>query len=308
MAQTRGSLSQLHDNTDRKVWVMLNNQLKKLKPEWRDVFKVESSERQTEIAMNIVGFGDIQEKPEGQPYATDLLRPGHEKRVSHTEFGLGFEVTETALEDDRYDQLTKYGMWLTFSADYVLAKRAWNIFNNGFTTENTADGLSIFNTAHVLAGPSGGTFRNRPSAEVDLSWATLRDAIIDLETETKHDSGQLAASVQSLKLIVHPSNEMLADRILNSNGLPGSADNDRNSIKSRRDISIVVSKLLTDPDAWYLVASDSNMHGIRAFERVPMQQGEPRTDARTGNRLYTLRGRYSFYGLYPQNSWGTSGA
>jgi hypothetical protein len=306
MAQTRGSFSQLHDNTDRKVWVMLNNQLKKLDPGWRKRIKVENSERQTEIAMNVVGFGDTPEKPEGEPYATDLLRPGHEKRVTHSEFGLGFEVTETALEDDRHDQLKKYGMWLTFSANYVLAKRAANLYNNGFTSETTGDGVAIFSTSHVLAG--GGTFSNRSSADTALSWNSLRDAIILLETDTKHDSGQLAASVENLRLVVPPHLEMLADRVVNSTALPGTADNDRNSIKTRRNITIDVEKLLTDTNAWFLQAGDNDMHGLRSYERVALGQGEPRTDARTGNRLYTIRGRYSWYGLTPQNMFGNAGA
>ena len=105
MAQTRGSLAFLHDNTDRQVFVMLNKQLKELPDIWKQYFKVESSQRQTEISQNVVGFGDVPEKGEGAPYATDLLKPGFEKRVTHTEFGLGFEVTQTALEADRYDQL-----------------------------------------------------------------------------------------------------------------------------------------------------------------------------------------------------------
>ena len=306
MAQTRGSLAQLHDNTDRHVFVMLNQQLKKLPPGWRNYFKVEDSSRKTEIAMNIVGFGDIPEKPEGGIYATDILRPGHEKTVTHTEFGMGFEVTKTALEDDRYDQLKKYGMWLSFSADYVMNKRASNVLNNGFTTETTADGVALFSTSHVLAG--GGTFRNRPSSDVALSWNSLRDAIIDLETETKHDSGQMAASVTDLKLIVPPHLEMLADRIINSTNLPGVTDNDRNSIKTRRNISIEVNKLLTDTNAWFLVAANSDMHGLRAYERVPLEQEEPMTDARTKNRLYTVRFRYSWYSLFGQNAWGTAGA
>lgn len=307
MAQTRGSLSILHDNTDRQIFVMLGKQLKELPDIWRQTFKVESSNRQTEIAQNIVGFGDIPEKGEGATYTTDLLKPGHEKRVTHTEFGMGFEVTQTALEDDRYDQLKKYAMWLAFSSGYVQEKRAANVKNNGFTTELTADGLSLFNTAHILAG-SGGTFRNRPSAEVDLSWTALRDAIIDLETETKHDSGQLAGSVSDLVLEVPPQLEMIADRIVNSTNLPGSADNDRNSIKARRNIKIIVNKLLTDPDAWFLFASSKDMHGLRCYERVPVTQDEPMTDARTKNRLYTVRFRQSWYALFPQNSWGTSGA
>lgn len=306
MPQTRGSLIQLHDNTDRKVWVMLNNQLKKLPPAWRKRIKVESSSRMTEIAMNIVGFGDVPEKPEGEPYPTDMLRPGPEKRVTHTEFGLGFEVTQTALEDDRHDQLKKYGMWLVFSANYVLAKRAANLYNNGFTTETTADGVAIFSTTHTLAG--GGTFANRSSADTALSWSSLRDAIITLETETKHDSGQLADTVENLRLVVPPHLEMLADRIINSTNLPGVADNDRNSIKTRRNISIDVDKLLTDTNAWFVQAADNDMHGLRAYERVAMGQDDPMTDARTKNRLYTIRGRYSWYGLFPQNTFGNAGA
>ena len=127
MAQTRGSFSQLHDNTDRLIFVMLDKQLKRLPNIWKKYTNVESSDRQTEISLGVVGFDDVPEKPEGDPYATALLRPGHEKRVTHTEFGYGFEVTKTALEDDRYKQLNKHAMWFMFSAGYVQEKRAANL-------------------------------------------------------------------------------------------------------------------------------------------------------------------------------------
>lgn len=306
MAQTRGSFPQLHDNVDRAVYVMLGKQLKELPDIWRKVTKVQTSDRQTEISMNVVGFGDVPEKPEGSPYAVDLLQPGPEKRVTHAEFGLAFEATQTALEDDRHDQLRKYAMWLAFSSGYVLEKRAANVWNNGFSTETTADGVSLFNTAHPLV--RGGTFRNKPTTDVNLSWDALNAAIIDLATETKHDSGQLAMATQNLILYVPPQLEMLADRIVNSTGLPGSADNDRNSIRSRRDIDIVVNPLLTDPNAWFLVSKNKDMHGIKCYERVPITQESPRTDPRTSSRLYPVRFRYSFYADMAQNSWGTSGA
>jgi hypothetical protein len=306
MAMTRGSLTQLHDNTDRMIFVMLGKQLKELPDIWRQVTKVQTSDRMTEISMNIVGFGDVPEKGEGNPYTTDILMPGPEKRVTHTEFGMAFEVTQTALEDDRYDQLKKYAMWLAFSAGYVLEKRGANLFNNGFSTETTADGLSIFNTGHTLV--RGGTFRNRPSTDVNLSWDSLKDAIVDLATETKHDSGQIALATQNVVLYVPPQLEMLADRIVNSNGLPGSADNDRNAIKSRRDIKIVVNPLLTDTNAWFVLSANKDMHGIKAYERVPITQESPTTDPRTRSRLYPVRFRYSFYADIAQNSWGTQGA
>ena len=304
--QTRGTFSQLHDNTDRLIYVMLDNELKKIPKIYTKYTEVMDSDRQTEILLNVVGFDDVPEKPEGQPYAGAVLRAGHEKRITHTEFGYSFEASQTALEDDLHKQLKKHAMWFMFSANYVREKRAANLFNNGFSTETTADGLSAFNTAHVLAG--GGTFRNRPSTDVAFSWNALRDAIIDFSTETKHDSGQLAMATQNLILYVPPQLEMTADIVVNSQGRPGTADNDRNSIKARRNISIVVNPLLTDTTAWFLVSSNKKMHGIKAYERVPITQESPTTDPRTRSRLYPIRFRYSFYADIAQNVWGTQGA
>lgn len=306
MAQTRGSFQQLYDNTDRRMFVMLDQQLKKLPNIYRQVTNVQSSDRQTEISMNVVGFGDVPERAEGAPFATDILMPGYQKTVTHTGWGLAYEATIEAMEDDRQDQISKYAMWLTFTAGYTLEKRAANVYNNGFTTELTADGVSLFNTAHPLV--RGGTAANRSSSDPDLSWTALKNAIVDLGTQTKHDSGQIALATQDLILYVPPALEMLADRIVNSSGLPGSSDNDRNAIKSRRDIKIVVNPLLTDTTAWFLVASNKKMHGVKAYERVPMEQMEPETDPRTKSRLYPLRFRYSFFADTWQNTWGSAGS
>jgi len=306
MAQTRGSFTQLFDNTDRAVFVMLGKQLKELPDIWKKVTNIQQSKRQTEISMNVVGFGDMPEKAEGVAYPLDVMQAGHQKTVTHTEFGLAFEVTQTALEDDRYDQLKKYPMWLAFTGGYTLEKRAANLFNNGFTTETTADGLSIFNTAHTLT--RGGTFRNRPSVDVALSWTSLKDAIVDFATETKHDSGQIAMAAQDLILYVPPALEMLADRLVNSNGLPGSADNDRNSIKARRNITVLVNPLLTSTTGWFLVAANKELHGIKAYERVALGQEPPTTDPRSRSRLYPIRARYSWFADVAQGAWGTAGA
>lgn len=306
MAQTRGTFAQLSDNTDRLIYVMLDRELKRLKPIWERYTDVMESERATEITLGVVGFDDVPEKPEGQPYATATLRPGHEKRITHTEFGYAFEATQTALEDDLHKQLKKHAMWFMFSANYVREKRAANLLNNGFTTELAADGLSAFNTAHVLAG-TGGTFRNRPSTDVAFSWNALSDAITDLSTETKHDSGQLAMAVEDLYLIVPPQLEMLADITVNSVLHPGVADNDRNSIKARRNIEIIVNPLLTDTDAWFLVAKNKDLHGIKSYNRVPVTIEETMLDVRTRSRMTPVRFRSSWFWQTAQNVWGTSG-
>lgn len=307
MAQTRGTFAALHDNTDRLIYVMLDRELKRIKPIWKQYTDVMDSSRQTEISQGVVGFDDVPEKGEGEPYAEAVLRPGHEKRVTHTEFGYMFVATQTALEDDLHKQLKKHAMWFMFSANYVLERRAANLFNNGFTSELTADGLSAFNTAHVLAG-AGTTFRNRPSSDVAFSWNALRDAITDLSTETRHDSGQLAMAVEDLYLVGPPALEMLFDRVVNSTQLPGGNDNDRNAVKARRNISIIINPLFTDTNAWFLLAKNKDLHGCKAYERVPVTIEETLLDTRTRNRGTPVRFRYSWFWLNPQNSWGTAGA
>lgn len=308
MPQTRGAFGQLYDNTERRVYVMLAKQLKQLKPVWRDVYNIEDSDRQTEISLGVVGFDDVPEKPEGSAYAEAILRPGHQKQITHTTFGYSFVVTQEAKEDDRYGQIAKAAMWFMFSAKYVQEKRAANVWlNNAFTTETTADGLSAFNTAHVLAGGSG-TFRNRPTTDVALSWNSLRDAITDLSRETKHDSGQRAMAVEDLYLCVPPELEMLATRIIESPNLPQSADNDINAVKVRRGLKLVVNPEFTSTSAWCLLPQSKAMHGLKAFERVPITIQETRTDPNTGNTLTPVRFRYSWFWETAQQSWGTAGA
>ena len=100
---------------------------------------------------------------------------------------------------------------------------------------------------------------------------------------------------------------MQALRIVNSTALPGSADNDVNAIKQARKIKVVVNPLLTDTDAWFVVAKNPKMHGFKAYERVALQQLAPVDDPRTRSRIYPIRFRMSFFVTQPQNSWGTSG-
>src|SRR5688572_3838324 len=111
-AQVRGTFSELYDNIDKTVKTVLRDSLKELKPIWKQYYNVLDSDRKFERVMTVTPFGDVPEKPEGEVYALDLIRPGYTKDFTHLEFGLGFEVTETALEDDQYDQLVRAAEWL----------------------------------------------------------------------------------------------------------------------------------------------------------------------------------------------------
>lgn len=306
MPQVRGTFSALYDNVDKAFFAVMKDQLSELPRIYPEYFNIKKSDRKFERIITYVPFGDTQSKPEGETYVMDTIRQGYTKDFTHTENGLGFEVTQTALEDDPENILNRAGEWLAFSARYVEEGRAANVLNNGFVTETTPDGVSLFNSAHVLKG--GGTAKNRPSTDADLSVTSLTQALIDWMTDQKDEAGHLANVVDSLNLIVPPALEFTADRILNSVGLPGSADNDRNPIKARRKWNLIVNPRLTDPDAWFITAGRKGSHGLTFYRRVPISTEPVDKDARTGNRIFKVRHRFSVGAWLWQGTYGSAGA
>lgn len=305
MAQTRGTFTELYDNIDKAVFTLLFDAQKELPRIWTKVYNVKSSDKRFERVMSVTGMGDVPEKGEGAPYTSDIIRAGWTKDFTHTEYGMMFEVTQTALEDDQYDQLAQHARWLMFSARVVEEKKAHALFNNGFTTEQSPDGVALFSSSHTLK--AGGTARNILSTAADLSVTSLTQMLVDWQTQTKVESGQVVAPATDLILFAPPALEFLADRILFSAGLPGSADNDRNALKTRRNWTLIVSPYLTDEDAFFLVSAEKKSHGITSYTRVPMSMEPAMTEPRTRNRLYPVRFRRSWGAAFWQGTFGTPG-
>jgi len=306
MAQVRGTLTELYDNIDKTWYAIMKDRLKELPRIYTEYYNVKTSDRKFERVITYVPFGDTQSKPEGETYAMDTLRSGYTKDFTHTENGLGFEVTQTALEDDPEAILNGAGEWLAFSGRYVEEGRAANVLNNGFTTELTPDGVSLFNATHALKG--GGTAKNRPSTDADLSATSLQQALIDLQTDQKDEAGHIAAPITSLNLVIPPALEFLGHRLINSQLMPGTAENDVNPIKARRTWNLIVNPRLTDSDAWFIIAASKSMHGLTFYRRVPISTEPMAIDARSGNRIFKVRHRFSVGAWTWVGTYGTAGA
>lgn len=304
MPQTRATFAELYDNLDRDVFTLLGKEYKEQKPIWRQIYRLKESNRRSEDVMTVTGMGDVQERTEGTAFPTDIVQVGYTKQYIHTGFGLAFEVTIEALEDDRYDVLAEYARWLMFSARVVEEKRAALPFNNGFTTETTPDGLSVFNSAHTLKG--GGTARNVLATASDLSFTALVTALTDWQRQTLFESGQFMQAAENLILYVPPELEFLGHRLVASSGIPESADNDVNAVKALRTIKVIKNVYLTDTDAWFLLDGNKN-HGFCSYTRIPIQMLPAMTDVQTRNRHYPLRFRRSWGVNWWQGSFGTAG-
>ena len=273
--------------------------------ETAEIFETESSDRAFEEEVLIIGFGNAEVKTEGQGVNYDTASEGFTARYTHETVALAFALTEEAVEDNLYDRLgSRYTKALARSMAHTKQVKGANVLNNAFSSSYTGgDDLSLVNSAHTLAG--GGTFSNRPSTYVDLNETSLENALITVSTFV--DDRSLILALQGTKLVVPPQQQFIAERILETPGLPFSADNDVNPIRSMGMVpqGYAVNHFLTDNDAWFLLSDCPD--GLKHFERTPISTSME-GDFDTGNVRFKARERYSFGWSNPRAIYGSSGA
>jgi phage major head subunit gpT-like protein len=218
---------------------------------------------------------------------------------------MGFSITEEAMEDNLYDSLSsRYTKALARAMAYTKQVKAAAILNNGFNSTVTyGDGKSLFATDHPLV--SGGTNSNRPSTAADLNETSLEAAIIQIAGWT--DERGLLIAARPRKLIVPPSLQFVATRLLQTEQRVGTSDNDINALKNNGSIpeGYTVNHWLTDNTAWFLKTDVPN--GLKHFVRVPLATGMD-TDFDTGNNRFKARERFSFGVSDPLGMFGSPGA
>jgi hypothetical protein len=107
------------------------------------------------------------------------------------------------------------------------------------------------------------------------------------------DERGLKIAVRGMKMIIPKELQFIAERVINSNLRPGSADNDVNATKSMGMIpdGAVVNHFLTDSDNWFIKTDAPN--GFKMFNRTPLKTAME-GDFDTGNMRFKARERYSF--------------
>jgi len=273
--------------------------------EHAEIFDTESSDRAFEEEVMIVGFGNASTKDEGQGVQYDSASEGFTARYTHETIALAFSLTEEAVEDNLYDRLgARYTKALARSMAHTKQVKAANVLNNAFSANFTGgDGVSLINTAHPLA--NGGTIANRAATQADLNETSLENALINISTFV--DDRNMILALRGTKLIVPPQLQFVADRLLETPGRVGTADNDINAIKNMGLLpeGYSVNHFLTDTDAFFLMTDCPD--GFKHFERTPITTSME-GDFDTGNVRYKARERYSFGFSNPRCVFGSQGA
>ena len=273
--------------------------------EHKEIYETETSERSFEEETKLSGFSAAPVKPEGSAIQYDNGQEAWTARYTHETIAMGFAITEEAVEDNLYDSLSsRYTKALARAMAYTKQVKAAYVLNNAFTGGPTyGDGQVLCSTAHPLV--SGGTNSNRPTTGADLNETSLENAVIQIAGWT--DERGLLIAAKPKKLIVPPSLQFVATRLLETELRVGTTDNDINAIKNNGSIpdGYRVNHFLTDTNAWFLITDVPN--GLKHFERTPMSTGMD-GDFDTGNVRYKARERYSFGVSDPLGIFGSPGS
>ena len=259
--------------------------------EYEEIFETETSERAFEEEVMLSGFGEAPVKFEGSGVTYDTAQESFTARYSHETIALAFSLTEEAIEDNLYDTLSsRYTRALARSMMTTKNIKGANILNNAFSSSFLGgDGKELCATDHPTVGNE--TQRNELSVASDLNETSLEQSLIDIAAF--EDERGLKINAQARKLIIPTALQFVADRLLETPGRVGTADNDINALRNMGMVpeGYTVNHYLTDTDAFFLTTDVPN--GLKHFVRSPVATSME-GDFETGNVRYKARERYSF--------------
>ena len=306
------SRSQLVKELEPGLNALFGLEYKRYENQHAEIYTNENSDRAFEEEVMLSGFDKANVKSEGSAVAYDNAQETFTARYQHETIALAFSLTEEAIEDNLYDKIsTRYTKALARSMAQTKQVKAATILDNAFTAGASAggDGVALC-SGNTGAGRAvhptiAGGFTNELTTAADLSETSLEQAVIDIAKMTDERGLKIAAKGQ--KLIIHSSQQFIAERIMKSANRVGTADNDINALASKGMIpqGYVVNNFLSDDDAFFIKTDVPN--GLKHMVRAPIKTAME-GDFETGNVRYKARERYSFGFSDPRGIFGSPGA
>lgn len=248
--------------------------------------------------LTVTGLKAVVQKNEGENATVDAPIEGYSKTYIPLTYELQVGFSQELIEDDKLQFVKGTYQSLGDSMYQTRQTTAFNIFNDGFT-DTGPDGVSLFNSAHPMI--AGHTYGNRPSTDVALSIAGLREMDVDIMRQPNHRNLNIALSTEYL--LVPPELMHTALELIKSQDRP---DTDNRAVNVHYGThKCIVSRFLTSQTAWFGLSS-SDTHHLKFRERLAPStktwQDEGSGDVNTKIRARWVVGYSDFIGV-----WGTTG-
>lgn len=234
---------------------------------YSELLNVGTSERNYEDFLAAAGLPAASIKPELTAIASFDPLEGSTKRMTHSVYAIGFEVSEEAWEDDLYSgkgsSLREAANGLADSLAETVEVEAHRLFGTDAfavaavptylrTLPDNSATVSLFNTAHgAIAGGEAGTQANRPSADADLNVTSFRAGLTQFRKWTDDRAKRIPSFTEAAILLVSPDLEYDAKEIVHSTNRPDTANLVENV--TRGAVKVVSSPYITDTDAFMLL-------------------------------------------------------
>lgn len=246
------------------------------------VFDVSDTQRRSFIHLVLHGVSGIKAVTPGQDLPRLTTAQGDEVTWNQEYFGGIASVTKEMRKFDLYDQITTIVQTLVDDAFDKVDQSLADVLGKGFSTSYTdvygrsvsaltPDALALFSASHTNPITSqtqsniitDGTITNPPLSRL----AVVNMRAVGL---THRDPNNLVRPINYDTLIVAPKNEDLAKRIVYSDNMSGTANNDVNPLKGVIKQIIVWPRLQVASDGtdtssqWYLMDSSMAKETLQA--------------------------------------------
>lgn len=283
----------------KKIW---GDEYNDWEPLYTKIFDEIESDKAFEKYQSLTGLPMFSLKTEGK--SVDYVDPyqGFQKEMINQTYGLGCIITREMFEDDQYNKINGMPKTLARSARQTMETIAFTVINRAFNTSYTgADGTCLINNAHPQVRT--GSFSNVLATPADFAQTSFETMITQLMDATDDDN--LKIKLMPKVLLVPTAIAIRAEKILQSDKVTGSANNDKNVVRGKCEL--VVSPWLTDSDAWFITTNIMDKTGLLWQNRRRSELSRD-NDFDTENLKFKQTWRSQCSWINPRCIYGTPGA
>jgi hypothetical protein len=266
----------------------------------------EKAEHFIDKEWTVSGLGVMPEKVIGSTISTDQIFQGVTKSYTMKTYALALVIQYEVFRWDLFGIFPDVVEMIAKAATDRYNLVAYGLWNNAFTADAaliyaTFQGEAICSTTHTRL--DGGTWSNRPSTDVGLSYTALQQAVIDLRKQV--DERGRFVQVSPRAVIVAVENDWIAKTIVRSDWMPENANRQINLTREQGLSEVHSAPFITQPNYYFVVCEKEDY-------KIKMSLGDgpdlvKDSDVRTRNQVYTSYASFRFDSFNSVGIWGSTG-
>ena len=249
-----GSTFQLHLRGVYDVKIARTAEMPNL---WKDIVgETISTNALGEKRVLMTGLAAMQRTAEDGTFPIDTIIAPYNKTFVTEVFGVAVEFTDKQLGTDQHGILRRFGQEFAVSEAYAVEDLVADLLNNGVDTAYP----TILGGSNPIASATQPTTTGATWSNVSTAAALSIDSLEQMATDRKAHrdlKNQRWLKYGQWKLVTPIELEITAHRLLESIGQPGTADNDKNVVRS----TITRTRgnpFITDTNCFWAIPTDEN--------------------------------------------------